>query len=78
MMLELKKTQIEVLKVLANHENLRMGTRDIMKCCKVNPSHIVQAIRFFMDIDLVYQPDNLDRIQISPEGMDYAREYSLV
>ena len=77
-MLDLKKTQKEVLKVLVEHEGQRLGTRDIMRFCKVNPHHIYQAICFFMDNNLVYQPDSQDRVEISPDGMDYARQYSRV
>lgn len=74
--MELKKTQIEVLKTLAQHENEWLGTSDIQRYSSVkNTGHIVSAIKFFMQNDLVYQPNFEDKVQITPDGLNVISAY---
>jgi hypothetical protein len=73
--MELKKTQIEVLKALAKNRDKRMGIQDIKNACTVkNTNHIMSAVEFFMQNDLVYQPDIDGKIQISGDGLSIAND----
>lgn len=72
---DLKPTQIEVLKVLAQFPDMRMGASDIKKHCGVQQGHIVSAIKFLASKDLVYQPVD-GKVQISGDGLSEAHEHS--
>jgi hypothetical protein len=74
--MELKPTQIAVLKVLAEHSDKRMGASDIKKFCSVSPINISNALRFLADHDLVYQPDFQGKVMIFPEGKEMILEYT--
>jgi predicted transcriptional regulator len=72
---DLKPTQVEVLKVLALNPEKRMGVSDIKKLCNVNSANISNALRFFANHDLVYQPDMQGKVMISPDGEDAISRY---
>lgn len=68
--MELKPTQKQVLGVLVKHKNEWLGTEEIYKECKVNKSHIKNAIIFFMSHDYVYQPNIDDKVMVTPDGIE--------
>ena len=74
--MELKPTQIEVLKTLAKNKGKRMGVKDIKNTCSVkNVNHIMSAVKFFMENDLVFQPDYEGKVEISGDGLSIAYNY---
>jgi hypothetical protein len=68
--MKLKPTQIKVLSVLVENKDKSIGMRDIHKQSKVNSNHIESAIIFFMDNDLVYQPNIDGEVQVTADGID--------
>jgi Fe2+ or Zn2+ uptake regulation protein len=65
-------TQQRVLKVLYEHKDESLSANDIQKKSKelINMSHIMSAVKNFMNKDWVYQPDIEGKVQISPDGKD--------
>lgn len=74
--MDLKPSQIAVLKVLAVHSDQRMGASDIGKFCTVSRMNIGNAINVLARQDLVYQPDFQGKVMISPEGKEMILEYT--
>lgn len=75
-MMQLKKTQIAVLRTLAEHKNEWLSLQDILRFGTIkNTGHIKNAVYFFMQHDLIYQPNFEGEIMISPEGLDAVSEY---
>lgn len=72
--MELKKTQMQVLKVLVENKNKFLSKRDIHNLSKVNNNHIDNAVKFFLLNDLIYAPNIEGKIKVTPDGIEVYEE----
>jgi hypothetical protein len=74
--MQLKITQIAVLHTLAEHKNEWLSLHDILRFGTLkNSGHVKNAVNFFLQHDLVYQPNMEGKIMISPDGLAEISEY---
>lgn len=69
-MLELTVTQKRVIQWLYQNKNKWLNAREIVKLSGVQINHVNQAVKKFMDYDMVYF-NGKDSVQISPDGEQY-------
>lgn len=72
-MIELKPTQIKVLKVLGENQDKWLSSNEIVKLSNVNLRYVEIALTKFIDNDLIYQAQDgfYIKFQITPDGLEY-------